>query len=317
MLNEDLFRQVLLEPAETEGMDHLQIVTGFATANMADRHMEFLSKRGRRVSIDLTIGMARSVGIARAQYSAFLDMAQRQPYGMDFKCRYVIRGNPVHAKTYCWFRDGQPVVAFTGSANYTMIAFSRQQIETMASVDPSVVADFQRKIMRNAVDCMDKEVEDNILLTEPTVQPRGFETVTLSLLTKSGETPPRSGINWGQREKRNPNQAYINIPAPIRQQGFFPKLRQQFTVLTDDGFSFIMVRAQEGGKGLHTTENNALLGEYLRRRMGLPLGEYVTREHLIQYGRTDVSITKIDDETYHLDFRPNLGPGEDQETWQE
>lgn len=64
----------------------------------------------------------------------------------------------------------------------------------------------------------------------------------------------------------------------------------------------ICVRAQDGGKGLHTTLNNSLLGEYFRYRLGVKNGEFVTREHLLKYGRTDVDFYKIDDENYYMDF---------------
>ena len=78
-------------------------------------------------------------------------------------------------------------------------------------------------------------------------------------------------------------------------------------VLTDDGFPFVFVVAQgKKGKALQTTQNNSLLGEYIRTRMGLPSGEFIEREHLEDYGRTDVTFTKIDEETYLMDFSPDI-----------
>ncbi len=145
---------------------------------------------------------------------------------------------------------------------------------------------------------------------------QGQKKVTLSLLTSS-KTPAKSGINWGQRPFRDPNQAYIHVPVEVQKSGFFPDLGEQFTVLTDDGKSFVMVRAQQNGKALHTTHNNALLGKYFRTRIGIDSGQYVERYHLDQYGRTTVSFTKIDDETYFLDFSPNMDPGENTETYEE
>ena len=44
MLKDDLFREVLIAPATEPSTDCLQIVSGFATAGMADRHMEQLAK---------------------------------------------------------------------------------------------------------------------------------------------------------------------------------------------------------------------------------------------------------------------------------
>lgn len=82
-------------------------------------------------------------------------------------------------------------------------------------------------------------------------------------------------------------------------------------MITDDGLPFIFVRAQDNGKALETTQNNALLGEYIRSRIGVPSGAFVEKSDLLKYGRTDVTLTKLDDETYHMDFTPNLNPGDD------
>lgn len=319
LLTEDLFRHILIAPASQSGIDRLQIVTGFATAGMVDRHMEHLAKLSQPIGIDLIIGMTRQSGIEKAQHFALRKLVEEQPYEMEFNCRYVVVDNPVHAKTYCWLNGDKPQSAFMGSANYTLAAFGRSQIESMTDVDSTLAKHFYDSVFRNTTECLDIDIGDKVVLTETRIiEKNDGETVTLSLLDKrTGNTPIRSGINWGQRHGRDKNQAYINIPVDIGRSGFFPDRYEQFTVLTDDGDSFIMVRAQDNGKGLHTTQNNALLGEYLRTRMRVPSGKYVTKQHLVEYGRTDVAFTKIDDETYLMDFRPNMGPGEDAESWQD
>lgn len=317
MLNENLFDTVLIEPAKESGINRLRIVSGFATAAMADKHMEHLRDLSKKIGIELIVGMTKRDGIGKAQHFAFQNLAKQKPYGMDFSCRYVVGSNPVHAKTYCWLKGEKPFVGFLGSANYTLTAFHKNQIETMGSVPSDATATFYDDIFQQTADCLDKNIEKKVMFSEarPRLEPRqkqkvdehnDYETVTLSLLVKqTGETPDKSGINWGQRVGRDKNQAYINIPAEIGRSGFFPDVKEPFTVLTDDGESFIMVRAQDGGKGLETKQSNALLGEYLRARMGAPSGGYVTRQHLDEYGRTDVTFAKIDEETYLLNFQSN------------
>jgi len=52
----------------------------------------------------------------------------------------------------------------------------------------------------------------------------GFNFVTLPLTTKRGGqivVPQRSGLNWGQRPGRDPNQAYLSVPVEIQRSGFF------------------------------------------------------------------------------------------------
>ena len=102
MIHKDLFREVLLSPAYDVNGGRLRIVSGFATANMVDRHMDHLKQLDLNVSIELIIGMTNQHGIEEAQHSAFCKMMEHPSWGMDFICRYVVRGNPVHAKSYVW-----------------------------------------------------------------------------------------------------------------------------------------------------------------------------------------------------------------------
>lgn len=199
----------------------------------------------------------------------------------------------------------------------------------MDAVDPNEAFQFYNQTLRNSASSDAIDIEDMVTITEtqvrndnPQADPEG-ECITLSLLdTHSGDTHKKSGLNWGQIElgpagRKKPYQAYIPVPSAVQLSDFFPNRGEQFTVLTDDGNSFIFVRAQAGGKALHTTLDNSQLGKYIRSRLGVRSGQYVTRQHLAEYGRTDITFTKIDEETYILDFRPNFGPGEDAELWQE
>lgn len=325
MLDQNLFRKVLLSAAAREA-DRIRIVSGFATANMVDRHMYHLEELGQSVDINLIVGMAPVSGIELTHHKAFQEIARKASYeGMKFHCRYVANSIPVHSKVYCWMKGETPVEAWLGSANYTMTGFGHGQLESMARADPEYAKDLYVRIAGVSINCLSEDVEDRVIFKEshlPTrtasqeIKELGQESANLSFLVK-GETPARSGINWGQRPGRERNQAYISIPGLIRQSDFFPERKEQFTVLTDDGDSLIMVRAQDGGKALHTTPSNSLLGKYIRNRIGVPPGEYVTREHFVKYGRTDISFTKIDEETYFLDFSPNFGPGDDSELWED
>lgn len=132
----------------------------------------------------------------------------------------------------------------------------------------------------------------------------GLPAVNITLLDRNGELPGISGLNWGQREGREPNQAYIRIPSMIGRLGFFPERAAHFTVLTDDGKVLICTRAQDQGKAIETPHGNSQLGEYFRNRLGLANGSKISKKDLLSYGRTDVKFVKIDDETYAMDFSP-------------
>lgn len=126
-------------------------------------------------------------------------------------------------------------------------------------------------------------------------------SVAISLLDKNGEV--QYGLNWGQREKRDLNQAYLQLTPEIYKSDYFPVKGKYFIVTTDDNKTFIFTRAQkEYGCALHTPENNSIIGEYIRNRIGVPSGEEITKEHILNYGRSDIVFTKKDDMHYHLNF---------------
>ena len=114
--------------------------------------------------------------------------------------------------------------------------------------------------------------------------------------------PSRSGLNWGQRPGRNPNQAYLPVSAEVQRNGFLPQPGISFTIECDDGAIFKCVRAQQNGKAIETPTNNALIGEYFRKRLGVESGESVALWHLIDYGRTSIEIFQLSGLRYYLDF---------------
>lgn len=132
--------------------------------------------------------------------------------------------------------------------------------------------------------------------------PNNIETQTLSLLSRVGDVGLKSGINWGQRKGRNPNQAYIPLPAKIARSGFFPLNKQHFTVITDDHHQLILRVEQAGDKAITTPLSNAQLGEYFRNRLNLANGAFISKSDLEKYGRSDITFYKLDDEQYYMDF---------------
>jgi len=114
--------------------------------------------------------------------------------------------------------------------------------------------------------------------------------------------PSRSGLNWGQRPGRNQNQAYLSIPADVQRSGFFPDVGIKFEIICDDEHKMLCVRGQQNGKGLHSSPDNAILGKYFRKRLGLNSGQLIIIDHLYKYGRLSVDISKIGKCAYQLDF---------------
>jgi len=325
MLKENLFEEVLLNPAVEGGADCLCVVSGYATAAMAFHHFQELREKALKgVMIRLVVGMTPADGISKSNHEAFKSLMEQQ-IKHNFECSYLIDNLPVHSKVYAWLSGERPTYGFLGSANYTQQAFclNRQQ-EVLESCEPKEAIEYFRELQGKAVYCTHPDAQNVITVfndryfkqvrrfreqadTErdyayPALD--GLEHICVSLLDERGNLPERSGLNWGQRpeEGREPNQAYIRLPAEVYRTDFFPPRRVHFTLLTDDGKVLICTRAQDNGKAIHTPHNNSLIGEYFRYRLGVPNGARVSLNNLNRYGRTTIDFYKIDDETYFMDF---------------
>ena len=60
--------------------------------------------------------------------------------------------------------------------------------------------------------------------------------------------------------------------------GFFPTDGSHFTVITDDRKQLILRTEQQNNKAITTPLNNALLGEYLRNRLELENGAFISKD---------------------------------------
>ena len=197
MLTDNLFERVLLEPAQEAGVNRLQIVSGFATANMAYRHLEELSAASHNIDIELIVGMTPKAGIDLPNHLRFVEMVKAgAAQGHSFSCRYASGKHPVHAKLYCWLHGAKPIKAFFGSANYTITGFDEEQREIMAAVDPAEAHEFFNETAKCSNSCLSTDSETLGLLKEPDLlipKPVGCKTVALSLLTNKEEMYRRGG----------------------------------------------------------------------------------------------------------------------------
>lgn len=320
MVLKDIAKTLLFDPLSCD-VNELYIMSGYATPTMLSWYIKNLyHKTQTPISIYLLVGMVPFDGISVSVHEGFIQLVRsEQPQEIDkLECSYIYDAPAVHSNLFIWAKDGSPVLAYSGSANFVQSSFvGRHRQEVMNECDPAEAMEYYQSLIDRSIYVHHAEVEEYVVI-HPThavldlensliegfdlMTQDGYQTVTLSLITKTGAPGKRSGLNWGQRPGRNPNEAYISLPSKIAKSGFFPLEKRHFTAITDDRHQLILRIEQQNDKAITTPARNSDLGEYFRNRLGLANGAFVTRAHLDRYGRTDVVFLKLDEETYYMDF---------------
>lgn len=177
-----------------------------------------------------------------------------------------------------------------------------------------------------------KEVKPDIAIFNPDVC-----SMPLFIIENNQEVVQRGhGLNWGMAKLTgahvNINDACITIPAEISShyENLFPQKRLTPTqtdnlarkdhrdndpidIIWDDGTT--MTGLLEGtrtktidgvkvefAKQIATTPKKALLGKYIRNRIGVPEGQAITISDLERYGRKTIDISLQGEGVYYFDF---------------
>ena len=308
---QNIYDRIILQE-NARGGQRLRIFSAYPSSAFAYHVLH--DERLHAFTIDLVIGMASTGAIPTWDHLEFQALVGEG----RFTCKYLIAKVPSHSKLYLWSAaNGVLSKAFVGSCNFSWSGF-RDLTETAVEADTSAVQSLFPGKDADFVDCNAPNVQDVVPFTferrgpKPTVDvailrplSEGKPFVDLPLTMRDGTIQNRAGLNWGQRPGRDANQAYLKIPTAVHEDnpGFFPPREEEFTVITDDGHSFLCVVAQDNDKALETKRDNAELGRYFRTRLGVPLGAFVTTEALTRYGKFSVRLYKLDHGTYLLDYK--------------
>lgn len=339
MFTNDFEEVILLRPARKDGLgcNHLRIVTAFTDIERISSHLiQLFDGRNREyvpnIKVDIILGMTKGAGLTERKHKKLCMIIERlnSVTGMPkITCRYIVEGKQVHSKVYVWSKGNKSLLAYCGSANYTMNAFNARR-ECMDKCNEKEALRYYKELLIDTIDCFSLEVKNKLTLSskksiEDDVDESNLENLSwdkykdmspldalsISLLKADGrDTGYGSGVNWGIRKngyKRNRNQAYIPYNVSDRKEGFFPKVNLEniypvFKVIIKGYGAFYMRQAQAGGKALETPESNAIIGEWIRKEIGVPDGQYISKEMLEMAGGTRVLFKKYDDGIYTLEY---------------
>ena len=174
---------------------------------------------------------------------------------------------------FIWLQDDMPVQAFDCTYDFMQTSFLRSNGGSITAQSAAHAYKSYENAVTRSIFCNHSEVEEYIIIRSSTTSPSSTDAkfhdncVHLPLITKTGEPGKRSGLNWGQRNKRNKNEAYIPLPSRIAKSGFFPLNKQHFLVVTDDHHTLQLRVEQQNNKAITTPASNAQLGEYFRNRL--------------------------------------------------
>ena len=309
MITENLYENILLKPVRN-GAQELFAISGYASATFARKHL--LDTVDWGIKVNLLIGIPGK----RSDHLGYLNLIDH--FENRFKGYYLQGTPPVHCKTYGWFENKTPISGYSGSANYSQPGFFDQaQINQLTDENPEDIRELFFNFVNRSISMEDYVPDEQQSYLSPlelratldgSVAPGQIyweipeQRVRISFLDRSGKLPSRSGLNWGQRAGREPNQAYLSLKQDARNKGFFPAKAETFTLITDDSKSIDCSVAQDGRKAIHSTFNNSEIGKYVREKIGVSRGNPVTIDDLKSYGRTDYTIEKINEETFLLDL---------------
>jgi len=233
---------------------------------------------------------------------------------------------PSHVKIYMWLKKGVPVYCINGSANFTSNGLLKPLREILTQVPASQfknILSYLNQIKDSIFpirDYVPKVKNSNNIVKEEVIPIVEGYYLTGSIF---GE---KSKINWGHgNANTNPRDAYIPIsvqdvknmpdlfPAKTENRGLGYADNDPIDIVWDDGA--VMIGILEGTQPIFgerfpnkisSYKDKTILGDYLRRRMGIDQGDFVTELDFFNYGRNNIGIKKIGDSTYQFDFsRPS------------
>jgi len=237
---------------------------------------------------------------------------------------------PVHSKCYAWKDNNRIIHALIGSANFSVSGLTIPYKEILAETTYDTFEPLNayiNTIIQNSIECIDVEIIERQQGREIEIYNEKICTMTL-LDPQTNEVQNSSGLNWGQSAVAhvNPNDALIpirtvhirNYPElfPPKQlvpiydnKGRANRHNDGIDIIWDDGTS--MQGLLEGTqpvdgikypKQIASAPQKSILGEYIRKRVGVPLGARITKRHLNAYGRTNIDVSLEAEGVYYFDF---------------
>lgn len=315
MLYTQNLEEIIFHRHEMHDIDEFIVLSGYLGPKPVARieELPFNSK--------VIYGMYGSEGIRPSLHNSLIDIQN----SVD-NLNIYYSNLPVHSKCYVWRKQGEIIHSLIGSANFSVNGLTTPFREVLAETTFDTfqpLNEYLAHILNNSISCLEigtKRVEE---ITEV------VDICSMTLLGRDGEVQNFAGLNWGQNPNNHttPNDAYIPIrtshirecpnlfqpkqmnPLLLDSRGRMQRHNDSIEIIWDDGVT--MEGLFEGSqpvdniiypKQISSFPSKSQLGEYIRERIGVPLGQPVRKHHLERYGRLDIDISLLGDGVYKFDF---------------
>lgn len=324
----------IFEKSYSQSADSMAIISGYVGIEPIKR-LETLPE-----SIHATViyGMYGSENISAPLHKALVELQKNLP-----NVEILYSTIPVHSKIYFWEEGDDIKSALIGSANFSVKGLRNDYREVLSDVSEEDFSDFKTYydyVRKRSLKCTDERIKVRKMSkgyrTSKNLQPLLAKGICrASFLDRRGLVPKKSGLNWGfSRGHVKEGDAYIPITMEnIRNfPNMFPPKKyvygnentnssgrknrenDEIEMIWDDGT--VMTGLLEGQhavkednliypKQLSSSPQKSILGDYLRKRIGVSKNHIITKTDLKKYGRYSVDISLIGEGIYYMDFSVN------------
>jgi hypothetical protein len=322
--------------------DKVKLASGYFSSDSAV-DLQGIVEANNGPAINLCIGMHYFEGMSPVQLEALTGLdntLQSKNLGKVF----LVTTFPFHGKIACFQKNQHILGSIMGSSNLTNIVQGQRQYEADVLFEndsyASELSDFVDQLISASskpfaeLDIKPTIPENNLLndqlgvlkLQVPKVNEAKANLSNLSFeIPLKGDEAHRSGLNASFGEGRRNQQGFVIprpwyeveliVPKSITQLHGYPQADPtgdggSCDVITDDGWEFKCKVSGDYSKNLRSEDDLKIMGKWLKGRLEnagvLKPGERVTDDILRNYGRSNITLTKLKNSNkWFLDFGVN------------
>lgn len=322
--------------------DTVKLASGYFSSDSAV-DLQGIVEANNGPAINLCIGMHYFEGMSPVQLEALKGLDETLQTKNLGKV-YMVTTFPFHGKIACFQKEQRILGSIMGSSNLTNIVQGQRQYEADVLFENDGYAtelnDFVDQLINvsskpfSELDITATIPENNLLndqlgVTKLKQSDVGDVKSNLSNLSfeipLKGDEAQRSGLNASFGEGRRNQQGFVIprpwyeveliVPKSITQLPGYPQADPtgdggSCNIVTDDGWEFKCKVSGDYSKNLRSEDDLKILGKWIKGRLEnagvLKPGERVTDDVLSKYGRSSITLTKLNNNNkWYLDFGVN------------